>query len=69
MKESAQAAWSYIRSKAQDFGIPDDMFEKNDMHIHVPPGAIPKDGPSAGITMMVALVSLLRTGPFGTTWP
>ncbi len=63
MKESAQAAWSYIRSKAQDFGIPDDFFEKNDIHIHVPAGAIPKDGPSAGITMMVALVSLLTDRP------
>ena len=63
MKESAQAAWSYIRSKAQDFNIPDDFFEKNDIHIHVPAGAIPKDGPSAGITMMVALVSLLTDRP------
>ncbi|HME44809.1 MAG TPA: endopeptidase La [Syntrophorhabdales bacterium] len=59
MKESAQAALSYIRSKAQDFHIPEDFFEKQDLHIHVPQGAIPKDGPSAGITMMVALVSLL----------
>jgi ATP-dependent Lon protease len=59
MKESAQAALSYIRSKTQDFGIPEDFFEKQDLHIHVPQGAIPKDGPSAGITMMVALVSLL----------
>jgi ATP-dependent Lon protease len=63
MKESAQAAWSYIRSKAQDFGIPDEVFEKQDVHIHVPAGAIPKDGPSAGITMMVALVSLLTDRP------
>ena len=63
MKESAQAALSYIRSKAQDFHIPEDFFEKQDMHIHVPPGAIPKDGPSAGITMMVALVSLLTDKP------
>ena len=59
MKESAQAALSYIRSKAHDFHIPEDFFEKQDLHIHVPQGAIPKDGPSAGITMMVALVSLL----------
>ncbi len=63
MKESAQAALSYIRSKAQDFNIPEDLFEKNDIHIHVPAGAIPKDGPSAGITMMVALVSLLTDRP------
>jgi ATP-dependent Lon protease len=63
MKESAQAALSYIRSKAQDFNISEDLFEKNDIHIHVPAGAIPKDGPSAGITMMVALVSLLTDRP------
>ena len=63
MKESAQAALSYIRSKAQDFNIPEDFFEKQDLHIHVPQGAIPKDGPSAGITMMVALVSLLTDKP------
>jgi ATP-dependent Lon protease len=63
MKESAQAALSYIRSKAADFQIPEDFFEKHDIHIHVPAGAIPKDGPSAGITMMVALVSLLTDKP------
>ncbi|RPI99640.1 MAG: endopeptidase La, partial [Deltaproteobacteria bacterium] len=57
--ESAQAALSYIRSKAGDFKIAEDFFEKNDVHIHVPAGAIPKDGPSAGITMLVSLVSLL----------
>ena len=59
MKESAQAALSYIRSKAEEFGIEPDFFEKHDIHIHVPQGAIPKDGPSAGITMFVSLVSLL----------
>ncbi|HEY3278214.1 MAG TPA: endopeptidase La [Syntrophorhabdaceae bacterium] len=59
MKESAQAALSYIRSKAADFNIPEEVFEKNDIHIHVPAGAIPKDGPSAGVTMLVSLVSLL----------
>ena len=63
MKESAQAALSYIRSKTQEFHIPEDFFEKQDLHIHVPQGAIPKDGPSAGITMMVALVSLLTDKP------
>lgn len=59
MKESAQAALSYIRSKASEYNIPEDFFEKNDIHIHVPQGAIPKDGPSAGVTMLVSLVSLL----------
>ncbi len=59
MKESAQAALSYIRSKARDFNIDEETFEKNDIHIHVPAGAIPKDGPSAGVTMLVSLVSLL----------
>ena len=63
MKESAQAALSYIRSKAQDFTIPEDIFEKSDLHTTFPPGAIPKDGPSAGITMMMALVSLLTDRP------
>jgi len=59
MKESAQAALSYIRSKAADYHIAEDFFEKNDLHVHVPAGAIPKDGPSAGVTMLVSLVSLL----------
>lgn len=63
MKESAQAALSYVRSKAQEFNIPEDFFEKHDIHIHVPQGAIPKDGPSAGITMLVSLVSLLTDRP------
>jgi ATP-dependent Lon protease len=59
MKESATAALSFIRSNSDTIGIPEDYFEKHDIHIHVPAGAIPKDGPSAGVTMLTALTSLL----------
>jgi len=59
MKESASAALSYIRANAPSLGLPEDFFEAHDIHIHVPAGAIPKDGPSAGVTMLTALVSLL----------
>lgn len=59
MKESATTALSFIRANAKSLGIEEDFFEKNDVHIHVPAGAIPKDGPSAGVTMLTALTSLL----------
>jgi ATP-dependent Lon protease len=63
MKESARAALSYIQAHAAEFGIPDGAFENRTIHIHVPSGAIPKDGPSAGVTMVTALVSLLTGKP------
>jgi ATP-dependent Lon protease len=59
MKESAQAALSYVRTNAEKYGISKDFLEKSDIHIHIPAGAMPKDGPSAGVTMFTALVSML----------
>ncbi|MGD2253496.1 MAG: endopeptidase La [Anaerolineales bacterium] len=63
MQESAQAAVSYIKSRAKDLGVPAKTFENSDIHIHIPEGAIPKDGPSAGITMAAALASALTARP------
>ena len=63
MQESAQAALSWVRAHAAEFGLPDDWFADHDVHIHVPAGAVPKDGPSAGVTMATAIASLVRGLP------
>jgi ATP-dependent Lon protease len=63
MKESAQAALSYARVHAKEFGIDSKLFSTHDLHIHVPAGAVPKDGPSAGITMLTSILSILTKRP------
>jgi ATP-dependent Lon protease len=63
MQESAQAAYSWVRANADELGIDPEWFRKNDVHVHVPAGAVPKDGPSAGVTMATAIVSLVKTEP------
>jgi ATP-dependent Lon protease len=63
MKESIQAANAYVRSRSVDFGIPASMFERKDIHVHVPEGATPKDGPSAGVAMATAIISVLTGIP------
>src|SRR5207302_7598327 len=63
MQESARAALSWVRSHTDELGLPEDWFSHHDVHIHVPAGAVPKDGPSAGITIATAIASLVRGQP------
>lgn len=63
MQESARAALSYVRSRADEFSLKSNFFDETDIHLHVPSGAQPKDGPSAGVTMATALVSLISRRP------
>ena len=63
MKESARAGYSYVRAHAEEFGIDPNFYNNTDVHIHVPEGAVPKDGPSAGVTLITAMVSALSRKP------
>ncbi len=68
LQESAQAAYSYMRTRANDFDVPHDDFENYDIHIHMPEGAVPKDGPSAGITLAAAIISAFTERPIRSDW-
>ena len=63
MQESAQAAFSYVKSNATFLGLDDDIFSKHDLHIHLPEGAVPKDGPSAGLPLITSIVSAFTKIP------
>lgn len=67
MKESASAALSYLRSRSEAFGLKPEIFQKRDIHIHFPEGSIPKEGPSAGLAMATALLSMLTGTPVRNT--
>ena len=69
MQESARAALSVIRMRSDALGLDSDFYKKSDLHIHVPEGAVPKDGPSAGVTITCALASALTGRPRARTWP
>jgi len=67
MQESATAGLSYVRNHASAFGLPEDFYEKLELHVHIPEGAVPKDGPSAGVTLLTAMVSSLTGIPVKTS--
>ncbi len=68
MKESAQAAFSYVKARSQEFNIPQKLFTHYDLHIHVPAGAVPKDGPSAGVTILSSILSAFTKRPINSEY-